>query len=193
MAHKEMYVPSHQTRPPPPPPPQTHTTPNSLPTPTLPTAKGVWTFYGSATIHAPAKVVYSALRDFQSYPQWNKYTPTITTATKTNSVQVGDMITLAYRPEPTGDTMDVPCKIMTLNDAELSLCWRGCAMNIPTWIFLPEKVQKVTPIGEEECLYEIFETQAGPMAYVVKWSMGQKLSAMNQGIADGLKAYVEGK
>ena len=88
--------------------------------------------------------------------------------------------------------MPIPCSIISLSDDEMSLCWRGEVPSIPFWIFFPEKVHRITPKGEGECLYEIFETQSGPMAYVVKWTMGMKLSAMNQGIADGLKAYVEG-
>lgn len=88
--------------------------------------------------------------------------------------------------------MDVPCRITTINDEEMSLSWQGCAFSIPTFILLPEKVQKVISKGENESLYQVWESQGGPMAYVVKWSMGQKLSDMNQGIANALKAYVEG-
>jgi len=58
-------------------------------------------------------------------------------------------------------------------------------------MLFPEKVQRVTPKGEWECLYEVWETQSGPMAFLIKWSMGAKASATNQGIADGLKKYVE--
>jgi hypothetical protein len=59
------------------------------------------------------------------------------------------------------------------------------------WLLWPEKVQTVIPQGENECIFRIYETQAGPLAYLVKYSMGEKLSLMSQGIADGLKAYVE--
>ena len=147
----------------------------------------------SATIKAPAGDVWKALRDFQSYCKWNLYTPTIDTPSGTNSIAVGDIITLHYRPQPSGNRMPIPCSIISLSDDEMSFCWRGEVPSIPCWIFFPEKVHRITPKGEGECLYEIFETQSGPMAYVVKWTMSMKLSVMNQGIADGLKAYVEGQ
>ena len=75
----------------------------------------------------------------------------------------------------------------------MSVSWIGRPDYVPAWMLFPEKVQRVTPKGERECLYEIWETQSGPMAYIVKWSMGAMSSATNQGIADGLKKYVEGQ
>lgn len=88
--------------------------------------------------------------------------------------------------------MKVPCVAVAVANEDMMLCWRGEPFGIPTWILTPEKVQRVTPRGEQDCVYEIFETQSGPMAYLVKWTMGAKQSAMNQGIADALKRYVEG-
>lgn len=136
----------------------------------------MFTFYGEATIEAPAQKVYEALRDFESYSKWNKYTPTIKTPNGSKALAVDDMITLAYRPEPHGNTMDVPCRIISISDEERSICWRGCVKSIPTSALLPEKVQTVTPQGENRCLYRIYETQAGPLAYAVKWTLGKKLS-----------------
>ena len=102
------------------------------------------------------------------------------------------MITLAYRAEPKGDTMDVPCEIIDVNNEQMRICWRGRPGGIPTFIFLGEKVNRITRKGDNQCVYEVFETQGGPMAYLVQWMMGQKLSAMSQGIADGLKEYMGG-
>ncbi|KAF2096995.1 hypothetical protein NA57DRAFT_57605 [Rhizodiscina lignyota] len=164
-----------------------------LPTPSHEEGKGVWTFYGSATIDAPAEQVWEAAKDFQSYPQWNLYTVRSGTPSGTNAINVGDIVTLAYRPEPKGDTMDIPCEMLYVSDEKMEICWRGKAMSIPMFIFLPEKIQKVTRKGENQCVYEIWETQSGPMAYVIKWAIGQQLSRMNKGIADGLKGYVEEK
>lgn len=132
------------------------------------------------------------MKDFQSYSKWNLYTPVIETSSGSNAVNPGDDITLQYRPESTGDTTPIPCEIISVSDEERSICWRGKALSIPTWIFLPEKVQRVISKGDDRCFYEIWETQSGPMAYAVKWTIGMKLSAMNQGIADGLKKFVEG-
>lgn len=90
-----------------------------------------------------------------------------------------------------GETMDVPCQVLHVDHQNMSLCWRGRALSIPTFVFCPEKINRVIPISENKCQYEVYETQSGPMAYVVKWVMGDKLSAMSQGMADGLKKYIE--
>lgn len=154
--------------------------------------QGVFTFYGESTIKAPAKDVYAALRDFRSYSKWNLYIPEIKTPSGSNNIAVGDTISLQYRAEPKDSLMAVPCQITSADEEDLSICWQGLPRSIPTWACLMEKVHKVTPKGPEECLFQVWETQAGPMAHIVKWTMGQKLSAMSQGIADGLKTYVEG-
>lgn len=88
--------------------------------------------------------------------------------------------------------MLVPCEIIAISDEEISISWRGQPTAIPTWFFLPEKIQRITPKGERQCLYEGWETQSEPMTYLIKWSVGAKLSAMQQGMADGLKEYMEG-
>ncbi|KAK4507734.1 hypothetical protein PRZ48_001469 [Zasmidium cellare] len=162
-----------------------------LDTPSVKASKGVFTFYSENTIKAPASVVYRALRDFQSYPNWNEYTPTVTTPSGTNDIAVGDTVTLAYRAKTTDKLMDVPCEVSVINDAEYTFCWIGRAMGIPQWLLFPEKVHKVTPKGENECLFQCYETQAGPMAYIVKWQMGELLSQYGQAMNDAFKAYVE--
>lgn len=117
--------------------------------------------------------------------------PQIGTPDDDNNIVLGDTITLAYRPEPTGRTMDVPCEIIKIDDNEMELSWRGMTKGVPNWALCPEKVNRVTKKGENECLLEVFETQSKPLAYVVKWTMGEKLSRMSQGICDGLKEYAE--
>lgn len=103
------------------------------------------------------------------------------------------MITLAYRPEPVGKLQDVPCRILEINDKEMRLCWRGCPDYIPYFMLLPEKVQRVTSLPDGQCLYEVFETQGRPLAYLIKWLLGEQLSAYARGMSKGLKEYVEGQ
>ncbi|KAF7197163.1 hypothetical protein HII31_01588 [Pseudocercospora fuligena] len=163
-----------------------------LETPCIKAAQGVWTAYGEAIIDAPAEKVYAAVRDLQSYSKWNEYTPTINTPSGSNNISVDDMVTLYYRPGTSGSLMAVPCRVMAISDEDLSICWRGCPTGVPEWALLPEKVQKVTRRGDSQCLYQIYETQMGPMAYIVKYFLGQKQKLMNEGIAKALKSYVEG-
>ncbi|KAI9704696.1 MAG: hypothetical protein M1820_005444 [Bogoriella megaspora] len=165
----------------------------SLATPTQPAGTGLWTFYGSVTISAPAKDIWDALVDFQSYSKWNFYTPTIDTPNPPEVPQPGHIIHLHYRPESTGSTMKVPCEILEVESSKYRIVWRGKAFNLPLWVLSPEKVQTITELVDGKCKFEIWETQSGLLAFYTKYGMGKKLSQMNQGIAEGLKGYVEGK
>ena len=108
-----------------------------------------------------------------------------------NDIKLGEMITVAYRPDTTSETMDVACQVLEVNDEEMCVSWRGCLPWVPTMMLLPEKVQRVTMVSETHCLYEIYETQSGLLAYVIKWTMGEKLSGMQRAMAENLKEYVE--
>ncbi|WPG99039.1 Hypothetical protein R9X50_00184400 [Acrodontium crateriforme] len=148
-----------------------------------------WTIYGSAKVKAPAKTVYSILRDPNSYPKWNVYTPEINTATETNDFQVGEQFMLHFREDRTSRLSTVTCELLALYDEDMMLCWRG--LSFPSFVLCPEKVQKVTDTENGSCLYEVWETFTGPLGWVAKWTMGEKLSVMAEGMANGLKKYVE--
>lgn len=151
---------------------------------------GVWKMYGKSTINAPASEVWKVVRDICAYDKWNAYTSNFRTPSGTSDVKVDDMITLAYRPEPVGKLMDVPCQIIEVNDKDMRIRWRG--LLVPAFFLLAEKTQRVTQLEDGKCLYEIFETQGRAMAYVTKWMLEEKLNIMTQGIADALKTYIEG-
>lgn len=102
------------------------------------------------------------------------------------------MITLAWRVEPTGKLDDVPCKVLVVNDEEMQVTWRGCPHYVPFFLLLPEKVHRVTRLEGGKCLFEGYETQGRPLAYVIKWFLGEKLHAYAQRMAKELKNYVEG-
>ncbi|KAF2153371.1 hypothetical protein K461DRAFT_278187 [Myriangium duriaei CBS 260.36] len=164
-----------------------------LETTNQPAGTGVFTFYGSAKIQASAQAVWEALTDLQSYSKWNEYTPRIDTPAGTNAIAVDDMITLHYRPETTGALSEIPCKVLEVNPEAMRLCWRGYPKGIPQFLLFPEKVHRITAVSENECFIEVFETQSGPMAYVVKWTMGAKLTTYQNGMLQALKGFVEGK
>ena len=98
-----------------------------------------------------------------------------------------------FRFNTTATLESIPIMIISRSDEGMTICWRGCYKNIPVWALCPEKVQKVTRINNEESKFEVWETQSGPLAHIAKWYVGSKLDGMNQGIADCLKKYVEGK
>ena len=84
--------------------------------------------------------------------------------------------------------------MVSFDSDDKSLCWQGRFM--PLFLLQAEKVQKVSRIedqdgGQARTKYEIWETQAGPMAHVVKLTMHSKLQKMNEGIAADLKRFFD--
>lgn len=106
-------------------------------------------------------------------------------------MRVNDVLTVAYRADPSESLSPIPCKVTALSDDEMSFAMRAWLPFVPGWMLVPEKVHKVTRVSEEECLYQVYETQSGVLAYAVRYWMGVKQSAMNRGIADALKLHVE--
>lgn len=102
------------------------------------------------------------------------------------------MVTIAYRADINDALSSIPCKVSAISDDEMWFAVRAWVAFLPEWMLLPEKVHKVTARDEHECLYQVYETQSGVLAYAVRYMMGTKQSRMNQEIADALKMYVEG-
>ena len=105
----------------------------------------------------------------------------------------GNSYTLHYRLDTNEKAKAMHMKLVSFDPGNNTLCWQGLFM--PTFLLRAEKVQKVTAMPEENgkvrAKYEIWETQAGPMAYVVKLALISKLQKMNEGIAANLKEYIE--
>lgn len=102
--------------------------------------------------------------------------------------------------------MKIPCRIVkgssdgtersdgteSSEDAVMELCWGGELMGLPASIMLGDEVRRITPKGRQECLFEVWETQRGLLAWVVKRMMCGKLVRMSEGVASGLRGFVEG-
>lgn len=180
----------------------------SLPTPNITVQQGVLTFYGVAEIEATPEEVWKVISNFNTYPSWNEYTPSITnedgseSANLSVSPQVDKWYTLHYKVDKKDKSQSMKMKLTTFDEQNMTLSWEGHFM--PTFLLHAEKVQKVTRIESQNdnndhgspiirTKYEIWETQAGPMAHLVKWVMQSKLQKMNEGIAENLKQYFDAR
>lgn len=155
--------------------------------------------YGSSEITASPEQIWSVLCNLPDYPSWNQYTVTVTPKHPTgagnasdNELVPGKDYVLQYRPKPSGKTQAVPITVNSVDHESFTICWEGRL--IPSFLLRAQKVQRVTVIptsdGQSQSRYEIFETQTGPLAYVVRWLMYDQLQSMTQGIADNLKSFV---
>ena len=117
--------------------------------------------------------------DFASYPLWNAFTPSLELSSPQppepdagvagTGVQAGQLYDMQYRFSLDDSTQPCPVRIMTVDAERRHLCWLGCPRFAPSWLIRGEKVQQVSLTPEGKTLYEIWETQAGPMARVVRW------------------------
>lgn len=174
--------------------------PCSLATPNITAQQGIFTFYGVAEIEAPPEEVWKVISNFSTYPSWNEYTPSITDGNQIPSSdrpEADKWYTLQYKLDKSDNTQAMKMKLTSFNEESMTLSWEG--RFIPTFLLHAEKVQKVSRVESQNdglpgrTKYEIWETQAGPMAHVVKWTMQSKLQKMNEGIAQNLKHYFEMK
>ena len=162
-----------------------------MPTASVSAENGVHTAYGTAKIPAPASEVWAVLMDFSSYSKWNSYTPSFIPPAGDNKISVGDMCQVEYRLDTSETLKPITMQIMSLSAEEMTVCWKACPTGYPDWTICGETVQKVARIDEEECKFEVLETHTGPLAYAVKWTIGERLVGMNHGIADDLYKYIK--
>ena len=109
-----------------------------------------------------------------------------------NQIAVGDMITQHWRQDPADDLLKVPCEVSEVNHEDMRMCWFGRYGGLPEFVLNPEKVNKVTAISDNECRVEVWETQAGLMAYFLKWQRGAKMSTYVEAMVQAFKKYIEG-
>lgn len=161
---------------------------------------GGYTYEGSAEIPAPAADVWALLIDLVKLNEWSRYTPSVAPPdgkTLGDPIVVGDLYTLQYRLTPDDKLQDCPIKITVYDKASMTIAWQGLPTFIAASAITAEKVQKVTPLPDKDgvarCLYEIYETEAGLMASMSKWTVGSKLNKMMAGTAFDGQKYFEGK
>lgn len=167
---------------------------HSLATPSIPASKGVFSAIGTCTLdQSTPEKVWAAILDFSSYGKWNDFTPSIEPASPATSLEVGAMFKMQYRLTSSVPAAPIAIRIVQVDHESRTIAWRGCPKWIPAALLTPEKVQRVSVNSGGKTVFEVWETQAGVLAHAAKASVGNKLDGMNQGIADGLKRYMEGR
>ena len=101
------------------------------------------------------------------------------------------MYKMQYRLTSSIPAAPIDIKILQVDRENMTIAWRGCPRYIPGALLIPEKVQKISVDDQGKTVFTVWETQAGPLAHAAKLSVASKMDGMNQGIADGLKNYLE--
>lgn len=84
----------------------------------------------------------------------------------------------------------MPFEVITAVDSEHHrVAWRN--IDYPSWLLRAERWQALSSTASGGTKYETTEVFAGIAAYVVNWSLGDKLRAAFVSMADGLKRHCE--
>ena len=160
---------------------------HSLPTPNNPDAVG-YTFYGSAEIDCPPTRAWEVLTDWSNYARWNTFTPSV--KWPMTPPEPGATGRLEYHWTPEAKLSPQPIRLIAVEDGARTVSWTGIGM--PSWLLLPERVQRVDELPDGGCRFTSYETMRGPLSHIIYWFLGSKLDAANRQTANDLKRWVEG-
>ncbi|KAL8848261.1 MAG: hypothetical protein Q9221_006699 [Calogaya cf. arnoldii] len=183
-------------------------------------ADNVFSVFSSATINAPACLIFNNLRNTTSYPEWNTFTPSATidnpnNPTNPNFLTTNDTFTFLVVLEPatpfvktptpekvfdisTPDAISdyVPSELLNDGSFEPKLrkvyraSWGDNNPATSGGLLVTERFSEVTEIGTRKARYRTWENFGGPVAGVVKQIQGQ-LQARSEDYARDLKGYSE--
>ena len=155
----------------------------TLPTPSYPNPKGV-TFYGAATIAAPAAQIWSTLLDLPSYHEWNTFTPDPTPTLPPPDIKPGlELHFTAYLKPNDKKGKEMHVRITRLMQGK-QLCWTS--LGYPHWALRGERVMEIRDFGDGLCEFRTFETMEGILVSAVKWTVGRTLDEAFRRVAEDL-------
>lgn len=177
----------------------------ALPTPTIP--NGRWSAFSECQIKAPAAIIYNAIIDTSTWPEWSTFVPKVdiksqpaghdadspvmvdgtqmsftvhmSPSTHTSSGEMATSISPAPKPG------DAPGTKYTAG-------WIGQTGIGP--LLRAERVNEIiTTEDPDVCEYRSWETFTGPVSLIVKYMFGQHLDDRFDDWAKELKDYCEEK
>jgi len=155
----------------------------------------------SKEIDAPIERVWSVLMDFPSYVEWNPFIRSITyvddskqeQADQSQTLAAGSHLLFRVNLPPTMENVKPHSEafvlVVSVDRAQYRVCWKS--IDFPTWIMRGERWQVLTALGDNKTVYTSQEVFVGPMSYVIKWMLGDKVKLGFEAAASGLKARCE--
>lgn len=189
-----------------------------LSTKTIPAQAAIGTYMSSTIIKAPATSVWQAVIDTDLWPVWNTFCPGATireqpdiAKSQSGRLQLGTKMTLHLNWNPRGPKpkpMDVGLVVTEFDSptdgrqtpARIAWATDSSAKGFPPWLLYAERVTELHEFEEgngEECqrVTQVvsWESQRGPLAYVVRWFMAKNFKMCLKVQADDMTSFVEGK
>ncbi|PYI20259.1 hypothetical protein BO99DRAFT_402043 [Aspergillus violaceofuscus CBS 115571] len=190
-----------------------------LSTKSIPARESRGTYLSSTVIRAPATDAWDAVVNTGAWSTWNTFCPGATIREQPDQRQstrlhLGTKMTIHLNWNPRGPKTkpaDValvvtefdPPKDGRQTPARIAWATDPSGKGLPSWLLYAERVHEFHEFVEEATDGETegqgnqrvtqvvsWESQRGPLAYVVKWFMGKKFRACLQVQAEDLTAFV---
>lgn len=139
-------------------------------------------------IDAPAARVWEVITDLDRYPEWNRFTPRITLATR--DVRVGAELDLDCRMTERSLLRDEHEVILAVDRDRLTFCM-GTSRTRGRPGIVSERRQVCEPIGEQRTRFHNSERFRGPLAPLVYLLYARKLRLAFERYCQDLKARTE--
>ena len=168
----------------------------ALSTPHRASRTALFSIYSTSAISAPAAKVHAILLDSTTYAQWNTFCPRLTMPPNQPQLAVGIHLTEHYYMRGHGKWPPGPQGMEVVNvDDQVS---EGVGLRIvfrntswPNFLLWSERVQEIRAMTEDKCVYVTWDTFGGPLAWLVKITMGALLVERFKDWAEDLKNFAQ--
>jgi hypothetical protein len=133
-------------------------------------------------IDAPSELVWSILRDFDSYPAWNPFTVSVKT-----TLELGSTVDMQVKLRPP-KTMHQVEFVSALVDGE-RVCWGGHVG--PRWFISADRCQVLTDLGAGRTRYSTTDAFRGVGVGLMFLIVGRHVQRGFDDVARALKARAE--
>ncbi|MEP5569862.1 MAG: SRPBCC domain-containing protein [Halioglobus sp.] len=133
------------------------------------------------TIEAPAEVVWQVITDFEHYPLWNEFCPSIET-----TLEMGAPVKMQV---DLGNGLQEQVEYITFIDAPSKITWS--MENKEGDPIHADRSQVVTPLTDQSCTYVTYDDFSGEFAATMVEQMGEQVRGGFNLCARNLKARAE--
>lgn len=132
-------------------------------------------------IHAPKKLVWDVLIDFEQYHQWNPFTPKVVCDFK-----IGNPVELHVDMKQNGKTSIQKEELLWIKNEE-SIAW-GITSYFPV---RTERAQILQSLGSEKTSYYTYDKFWGILVPLVMWGYRTDIQKGFDAVGEGLKSHCE--
>lgn len=133
-------------------------------------------------IDAPIELVWSILRDFDAYPEWNPFTVSVKT-----TLQLGSLVDMQVKLRPPKEMHQVEY-VSAVVEGE-RMCWGGHVG--PRWFINADRCQVLTDLGDDRTRYVTTDVFRGISVGLMFLVVGRHVQRGFDDVARALKVRAE--